>query len=226
MLRLRDSSVAAGTGDKVGVTVALMGRVSSTRSAVATVSNWSCTDKRLGWKSFSLTLRLPVCIDVVTLELDASDRTALGDINNDTGLGEGVERSPKVTVLVDTNTLGKPRHLREVIGRRTSARDHLLAVDPDVDRLDVGARKETVLGGTRTRNTVDLGDGAVVACVASEDVTTVLEPVLLGVAKADDGNEAVSHLASAGVNVHGIESDSSTAVGGVATDLTLVLTCG
>lgn len=175
-----------------------------------------------GWKFISLTLRLPVGVDIVTLELDAGERAALGEVNDNTGLGEGVEGAPEVAVLVDTNALGEPRHLREVVGRGASARNHLLAVDPDVDRLDVGAGEETVLGGTRARNTVDLGDGAVVASVAGENVAAVLEPVLLGISKADDGDEAVCHLASAGVNVHGVESDGSTVVGGVTTNLSLL----
>lgn len=172
-----------------------------------------------------LTLGLPVGVDVITLELDAGDRAALRGLNDDTGLRKWVKRSPEVAVLVDTNTLGEPRHLREVVGRRKGSRNLLLAVNPDVDRLYVGASQETVLGGTRSRNPVDLGDSAVVACVAGENVGTVLKPVLLGVTKANDGDYPVSNLASAGVNVHGVESDGSTVVGGITTDLRMGLAC-
>ena len=169
----------------------------------------------------SLTRRHPISIDIVSLKLQRSNIARRRWSNSNAALREGVKGTPQIAILINTQTLRKPRQLREVISGRRDARNILLGLDPDIDRLDVGAGEDALLRGARRRDAVDLSHDAVVAGVAREDVSAVLELVLrvAAAAETDGGDDAVCHGACARVDVHGVEGDGGAGVRGIADDL-------
>jgi hypothetical protein len=104
---------------------------------------------------------------------------------------------------------------------RSVARDVLLAGDPDVDGLDVGAGHDAVLGHSLLFDAANLGRDAVLARVAGQHFGAVLEFVLrvAAAAQAHGGDDAVRRLAGAGVDVHGVERHGGAGVGGKADEL-------
>lgn len=166
----------------------------------------------MGWR---LTRRSPGSVQVVTFEHQRARRSALRRINEHTRLREGIQRTPQVAVLVNTNAVSQPWHLAKVIGWWRSSGDDLLAVDPDVDRLNISASQKTVLGRACLGHTVDFRDNPVFACVATENVRSVFEFVLLVAATAETHgcDDAVCDFAGARVSVHCVEGDGGSWVG-------------
>lgn len=137
-------------------------------------------------------------------------------LSQDTGLGEGVERSPDVAVGIWANTLDKVSHVREVHGRGLGAGNQQLALDPVGDWGDVGSDLESVAGGVGSgRNAVDLGLDVVLASVLGEHVGTVLELVLLvaTTTHGDSGDDAVGDGAGAGLDIASVQHKAGLVVG-------------
>jgi hypothetical protein len=104
---------------------------------------------------------------------------------------------------------------------RRHAGDILLALDPDVDRLHVGAGRDVVLGLDGLLNPVNLCDDIVLARVAGQDLAAVFK-LVLGISaapQADGCDDAVRHGACAGVDVHCVQGDGGAVVGGEADEL-------
>ena len=80
-------------------------------------------------------------------------------------------------------------------------------MNPNVDRLDIGAREESVLRCARFWNSINLGHNSVLSCVAGKYVGPVFEFVLLicPAAQTHGRNDTVSHFTCARIYIHGVE---------------------
>jgi hypothetical protein len=111
--------------------------------------------------------------------------------------------------------------LGEIKGDWRNSRNILLAMDPDVNRLDVLAHSKTILCDTSLRNTINLGDDLILASISAENLIAVLE-LVLGVASTSEPesrDEAICSLASARIDVHCVQGNSSSRVGDEANEL-------
>jgi hypothetical protein len=107
------------------------------------------------------TRRNPIGINIITLKRQGR-RIADRCLDKQPTLGERVEGSPEISILINSQALSEPRELREVVSWGGYTRDVLLALDPDVDGLHVCAGQETVLGRPRLGDPVHLSYDAVV----------------------------------------------------------------
>lgn len=136
-------------------------------------------------------------------------------IDQDSSLGERVKRAPDVPLSVRANSLGKEIHFREVIGRRLDPRYVLLALDPDVDWLNVRPRDKPIFGVKCLGDAIYLGNNVVLSHVPRENISSVFEPILLvGTTSESQAREnTVCDLSSTGVDVPGIERKGGSVVG-------------
>ena len=171
-----------------------------------------------------LTSTSPSSVQLIAQEACSSHNSTLRRLNEYTSLGERLQRSPKVTRLINTNTLCEPRHLAEVIRRRKRPGNVLLSVDPNIDGLYISTRKETILRRARLGNTIDLSDDAVISRITAENIGPVFEFVLLVLpaAQTHGGDDAVGYLAGAGVDVHSVQGNRGPGVGSETDELTRV----